>query len=66
MKTNILFRLPRTRLCRVVYTAQGVNYGAVVPTPAYAHSLQPIMLARHVAMRQVVRVEPVREFAARS
>lgn len=63
MKTNILFRLPYTRLSRVVYSRDGVNYSAIVPTPQYAHSLQPLMLARHVAMRQVVRVEPVREFA---
>lgn len=63
MKTVINVRLPYTALCRVVYSRGGVNYSAQLPTPSRAAGLQVPLLARGVAMRQVVRVEPVRNYA---
>ena len=61
--SSIAFRMPHTRLMRVIYTAgvNGQSYKAmaILPTPEYASSLQMLLLARGVSLRQVRGVYPV-------
>jgi hypothetical protein len=59
MKQAII--LPNTPMCKVVYTHDGTNYGAIMPTPKDADDLRIAMLSRPqpVSAKQLVRVEPV-------
>lgn len=58
MKTLLL---PNTPMCRVVYTRDGVNYGAMMQTPTDLDDVRVAMMSKTppVAAKQIVRIEPV-------
>lgn len=53
------FTFPTTPKCRVVYTRQGVNYEAIIPTPVNTDELVSVMLTRQAGLSQIARIEPV-------
>lgn len=53
------FTFPTTPMCRVVYTRQGVNYAAVIPTPVNTDGLVSAMLTRQAGLSQIARIEPI-------
>lgn len=55
------FVLPSTPMCKVVFTRDGVTYGAVMKTPKDIEDLRIAMQTRPqpVSAKQVVRIEPV-------
>ena len=53
------FTFPTTPMCRVVYTRQGVNYSATIPTPVNTDGLVSAMLTRQAGLSQIMRIDPV-------
>ena len=58
MKT---LNLPNTPMCRVVYTRNGTNYGAMMRTPADLDDVRIAMQSKTppVQSKDIVRIEPV-------
>jgi hypothetical protein len=64
MHTNcIAFLIPQTRLVSVEYWARGTRYVATIPNPRNNNTLELVMRAKGVLMRQIDRVYPVKELA---
>ena len=57
------FELPSTRKCRVVYRKDGsdVSYACLIDTPVSTSALQKATLEKHIAWRQIVRLEPIQD-----
>lgn len=56
---GIAFGLPATRLVRVKWIKDGVQYVSIIQNPKSNTGLQAAMLAKHVGLSQVQRVEGV-------
>lgn len=46
-------------MCRVIYTREGVNYSATIPTPVNTDGLVSAMLTRKAGLSDIHRLEPV-------
>lgn len=57
--------LPNTPSCKVVYNRGGVNYFAVMQTPAELDDVRIAMQAKTppVASKDIVRIEPIQPLA---
>ena len=57
------FEIPTTRKCRVVYKKDGsdVCYACIIDTPISTSALQKATLEKHIAWRQIVRLEPIQD-----